>query len=84
MQPLADLVRLDLGVGAAPARDDDAGGGHARDARDADQLPVFGRMARVGYGSVPGLALDDAIATAATGDLWLFRGRSLADRAIRR
>jgi hypothetical protein len=29
------------------------------------------------------LSLDDAIATAATGDLWLFRGRSLADRAIR-
>ncbi len=29
------------------------------------------------------LSLDDAIATAATGDVWLFRGRSLADRAIR-
>jgi hypothetical protein len=29
------------------------------------------------------LSLDDAVATAATGDLWLFRGRSLADRAIR-
>jgi hypothetical protein len=28
------------------------------------------------------LALDDAVATAATGDIWLFRGRSLADRAI--
>ena len=28
------------------------------------------------------LAFDDAVATAATGDLWLFRGRSLADRAI--
>jgi hypothetical protein len=28
------------------------------------------------------LALDDAVATASTGDLWLFRGRSLADRAI--
>ena len=29
------------------------------------------------------LALDDAVTTAATGDLWLFRGSSLADRAIR-
>jgi hypothetical protein len=29
-----------------------------------------------------GLTLDDAVATAATGDVWLFRGRSLADRAI--
>ena len=28
------------------------------------------------------LPLADAVATAATGDLWLFRGRSLADRAI--
>jgi hypothetical protein len=28
------------------------------------------------------LGFDEAIATAATGDLWLFRGRSLADRAI--
>jgi len=28
------------------------------------------------------LALDEALETAATGDLWLFRGRSLADRAI--
>jgi hypothetical protein len=28
------------------------------------------------------LCFDDAIAAAATGDIWLFRGRSLADRAI--
>jgi hypothetical protein len=28
------------------------------------------------------LTLDDAIALAATGDIWLFRGRSMADRAI--
>ena len=28
------------------------------------------------------LPVADAVATAATGDLWLFRGRSLADRAI--
>ena len=29
------------------------------------------------------VTLDDAVSTAATGDVWLFRGRSLADRAIR-
>jgi hypothetical protein len=29
------------------------------------------------------LTLNDAVATAATGDIWLFRGRSIADRAIR-
>ena len=28
------------------------------------------------------LTLDEAVDTAATGDVWLFRGRSLADRAI--
>ena len=28
------------------------------------------------------LALDEAVAAAATGDIWLFRGRSFADRAI--
>jgi hypothetical protein len=28
------------------------------------------------------LPLDEAVATAATGDVWLFRGRSFADRAI--
>jgi hypothetical protein len=32
--------------------------------------------------SAADLAFDDAIATASTGDIWLFRGRSLADRAI--
>ena len=42
-------------------------------------------MAGVTLGRVPGaeLAFEEAIATASTGDLWLFRGRSLADRAIR-
>ena len=29
------------------------------------------------------LTLDDAVATASTGDVWLFRGRSFADIAIR-
>jgi len=31
----------------------------------------------------PALSFHDAIDAAATGDLWLFRGRSFADRAIR-
>jgi hypothetical protein len=33
--------------------------------------------------SGPGLHLDDALAAASTGDLWLFRGTSPADLAIR-
>ena len=28
------------------------------------------------------LRLDDAVATAATGDVWLFRGRSFADLVV--
>ena len=33
--------------------------------------------------SATALPLDEAVATAATGDVWLFRGRTLADVAIR-
>ena len=54
-------------VGAAAARDDDAGGGHARDARDAEQLPVVRSHGSRRLGSVPGLALDDAIALVGDG-----------------
>lgn len=32
--------------------------------------------------AVTDLSLDDAVGAAATGDVWLFRGRSIADRAI--
>ena len=32
--------------------------------------------------NVSSLPFEEAIATASTGDIWLFRGRSLADRAI--
>jgi hypothetical protein len=44
-----------------------------------------GRIGRVGYRGVnhPTLTLEDAVAFASTGDVWLFRGRSAADFAIR-
>ena len=49
MQPLAQLVGLVLVMRAALARDDDAGGGDAREAGQADELP--GNTHRpVGYG----------------------------------
>jgi hypothetical protein len=32
---------------------------------------------------IPAVTLDDAVEAATTGDIWLFRGTSLADRAIR-
>ena len=43
------------------------------------------RTSRVGYPGVeyPTLTLDEAVEIAATGDIWLFRGRSAADLAIR-
>jgi hypothetical protein len=44
-------------------------------------MPAY--RTRVPAATAAGLDLDDAVATAATGDLWLFRGRALADRAIR-
>jgi hypothetical protein len=42
-------------------------------------------MQPLGYGPVmkAGVRLDDALQTAATGDVWLFRGKSFADIAIR-
>jgi hypothetical protein len=42
-------------------------------------------MQALGYGSVmkAGVTLDEALETAATGDVWLFRGTSFADIAIR-
>jgi hypothetical protein len=77
---------------AAAADHDGACGCHAGDAGEADELPGYAHACRLirktagvpdRRASLPALSLDDAVATAATGDLWLFRGRSLADVAIR-
>jgi hypothetical protein len=68
---------------AALPRDEDAGGGHARHAGEAEQLPAHPHRSRtLSAVTIGDLAFDEAVATAATGDIWLFRGRSLADRAI--
>jgi hypothetical protein len=71
-------------VPAALARDHDARRGDARQPGQANQLPWHPHR-RVAYGGVTEgiLELDDAVATASTGDIWLFRGRSVADLAIR-
>jgi hypothetical protein len=86
VQALAQLGRVVGALGAAAAGDDRARRGDAREAGEPDQLPgdphaPYGT--RVPDASDRSLALDDAVATAATGDIWLFRGRSIADRAIR-
>jgi hypothetical protein len=49
--------------------------------------PKIFHLSRMRFRTLPAvsaatLGLDEAVTTAATGDLWLFRGRSLADRAI--
>jgi hypothetical protein len=80
---LAQLVRRVLGRRAPLAGDDHAGGGDARQAGEPDQLPTRShRLRRLPAVNPSTLDLDEAVATAATGDIWLFRGRSLADRTI--
>jgi hypothetical protein len=84
VEAVAQLVGVVVVVRAPPAGDDDACRGHAREAGEADELPSRAhRLHRLRPVTDQALALDDAVATAATGDIWLFRGRSLADRTIR-
>jgi hypothetical protein len=72
-------------VDAALAGEDYAGGGHPGETGEPDELPAhthrFRRLLLVVSDTV--LALADAVAAASTGDIWLFRGTSLSDRAIR-
>jgi hypothetical protein len=84
VQPFAQLVGVVYAVCAALASDHDAGGRHARDTGESDDLPRrTHRPRRLPRVNAPALTLDDAVAVAATGDIWLFRGRSPADLAIR-
>src|SRR5262245_11063860 len=75
----AQLLGRVIRLRAAVARDDGAGGGDARDPGQAQQLPTrlhgSRRLPAVTESELP---FDEAIATAATGDIWLFRGRSFA------
>ena len=71
-------------MGAALAGDDHARRGHPRESGESDELPGHAHRARRLWPvNDAALTLDDAVATASTGDIWLFRGRSIADRAIR-
>ena len=83
MQPIAQLVGVVLPLGAAVADHDGAGRRHPGEARETDDLPRDAhRLRRLRPVKDEALPLAEAIATAATGDIWLFRGHSLADRAI--
>ncbi len=83
MEPLAQLIGSIFVVCAAPAGHRGTAGAHACQARESDQLPWrphrFHRLRAVTDTS---LSFKDAVAAASTGDIWLFRGHSLADRAI--
>ena len=84
MKPATELVGVELGVGASLAGDNYAGRGHPRKPGQADELPWHPHRC-VAYGGVNDaiLELDEAVAASSTGDIWLFRGGSAADLAIR-
>lgn len=82
VQPRADLVGR---VGAAlplGSRDDHAGRGHTRDTGQSEHLPPP-HVPRLRPVPTSSLRLAEALDLTRTGDLWLFRGSSAADRAIR-
>src|SRR4051794_29115638 len=85
VQPGADVVRR---VGPAlplVADQHDAGRRHAGEAGQSEELPqAHGRnLARRNLHRMAQLALDKAVELTRTGDVWVFRGASFADRAIR-
>ena len=63
------------------ASDDDARGDHARETHKTDDLPPphLPRLRRVPRASI---SLEESLDLTRTGDLWIFRGHSLADRTI--
>jgi hypothetical protein len=84
VQPGPQLVGAVRPLRPPSAGDHDAGGGDPGQTRQADDLPgETHRFRTLPAVSTANLDLDEAVATAATGDIWLFRGRSAADRAIR-
>jgi hypothetical protein len=84
VQPLAQLVGVVVPVRSPFARDGDAGRRDTCDTGETDDLPSCAhpsrRLSRVDHLT---LTLDEAVEIAGTGDVWLFRGKSPADLAIR-
>jgi hypothetical protein len=84
VQAFAQLVGVVVPLRTTLSSDDDAAGRHPREAGEADELPARAhRLRRLPRPHPSILTLDEAVATASTGDIWLFRGRSPADLAIR-
>lgn len=85
MQTIPDLVR---GVGATfafGAHDHHSGRRDSRGPCQAEHLPPTHapRLVAVQREAISSIGLDDAVELTRTGDLWLFRGHTGADRAIR-
>ena len=86
-EPIAEAVAQFVGrvvrLRAALFGGDRAGRGDAGGTGQTEELPTrlhgSRRLPAVNQSALP---FDEAVDTAATGDLWLFRGRSVADRAI--
>jgi hypothetical protein len=69
---------------ASSAADDYSGRGHPGEAGKPDELPAHAhRSRRLLAVDESVLAQEEAVATASTGDIWLFRGTALADLTIR-
>ena len=82
-QAIAQLVRRVIGLLTAVAGGDRARRCDSGGAGETEEFPTrLHGSRRLLAVNVSVLPFDEAIATAATGDIWLFRGRSLADRAI--
>jgi hypothetical protein len=85
MKPLTQLLGFIAALRAAIAGDHHAGGGHPGETGQPQEFPAYPHGPRRLLGTVNAtvLTLEEAVATASTGDIWLFRGTSLGDRTIR-
>lgn len=91
VEPHAHLLGGVCRASAFRASDRGAGGHHPDETGQADPLPREATLRAGGAGRHTGkvagyigsvLPLDDAIELTRTGDLWIFRGRTVADRVI--
>lgn len=81
MELLPDLVRSVGTAATFRTYDHDAGGRHTGQARQPQYLPPA-HLFRLRVMAGTSIGLDEALELTRTGDVWLFRGRKVADRAI--
>ena len=84
MQPVADLVRCVRVARTVSPYDDDSCRGDPYNPGQADPFPPthLPRLRTVRGTGEAQIGLDQALDLTRTGDVWLFRGRKAADRAI--